>query len=316
MDLKSAQERIKSAADNISKVVVGKEDVILKILSALCAGGHVLLEDVPGAGKTVLAKSLAKSFGAAFSRIQFTPDLLPSDVTGLSIYNRKTEEFVFSPGPVFCNILLADEINRATPRTQSGLLECMEERQVTTDGVVRRLEEPFFVIATQNPVEMQGTFPLPEAQLDRFLLCLSLGYPEKEQELALLSRLAAVPESKPVATAAQLLAARQELAQVTVSAAVQEYLVELAHASREHRGIQLGLSTRGMLSLLEVSRAAAAMHGRTYVTPDDIKWIAADCMAPRMTARGSMWEENQETCRSIAEELLQTVPVPKESLWN
>lgn len=172
------------------------------------------------------------------------------------------------------------------------------------------------MIATQNPVEMQGTFPLLEAQLDRFLLCLSLGYPEKEQELALLSRPAAVPESKPVATAAQLLAARKELAQVTVSTAVQEYLVELAHASREHRGIQLGLSTRGMLSLLEVSRAAAAMHGRTYVTPDDIKWIAADCMAHRMIARGSMWEENQETCRSIAEELLQTVPVPKESLWN
>ena len=207
-------------------------------------------------------------------------------------------------------------IHISEPRTQSALLECMEERQVTADGVTYPLEEPFFVIATQNPVEMQGTFPLPEAQLDRFLLCLSLGYPEKEQELALLSRPAAVPESKPVATAAQLLAARQELAQVTVSAAVQEYLVELAHASREHRGIQLGLSTRGMLSLLEVSRAAAAMHGRTYVTPDDIKWIAADCMAHRMTARGSMWEENQETCRSIAEELLQTVPVPKESLWN
>lgn len=302
--------------DAISARIYGKEDVIEKVLAALYCGGHVLLNDIPGTGKTTLARTLAGALDADFHRIQFTPDLLPTDLIGVSIPEPKTGAFTFRKGAVFTQILLADEINRATPRTQSALLECMEERQVTADGVTYPLEEPFFVIATQNPVEMQGTFPLPEAQLDRFLLCLSPGYPEKEQELALLSRPAAVPESKPVATAAQLLAARQELAQVTVSAAVQEYLVELAHASREHRGIQLGLSTRGMLSLLEVSRAAAAMHGRTYVTPDDIKWIAADCMAHRMTARGSMWEENQETCRSIAEELLQTVPVPKESLWN
>ncbi|MDY3941671.1 MAG: AAA family ATPase [Eubacteriales bacterium] len=313
-------EKIKSVADaiveNAGKVIYGKQNEIRLITAALLCGGHVLLDDIPGTGKTTLAKALAKTIAADTRRIQFTPDLLPSDVTGINFYNQKTGDFVFRAGPVFTNILLADEINRTTPRTQSALLECMAEGQATIDGVSYPLPQPFFVIATQNPVEMQGTFPLPEAQLDRFLLCLSLGYPEKEQELALLSRPAAVPESKPVATAAQLLAARQELARVTVSAAVQEYLVELAHASREHRGIQLGLSTRGMLSLLEVSRAAAAMHGRTYVTPDDIKWIAADCMAHRMTARGSMWEENQETCRSIAEELLQTVPVPKESLWN
>ena len=217
---------------------------------------------------------------------------------------------------MFTQILLADEINRATPRTQSALLECMEERQVTADGVTYPLESPFFVIATQNPVEMQGTFPLPEAQLDRFLLCLSLGYPDKEQELALLSRTAVPEEGKPVVTTAQLLNARKELTQVKVSAAVQEYLVELAHATRTHHQIQLGLSTRGMLSLLEVSKAVAAIRGRNYVTPDDIKHIAADCMAHRMAARGAMWEENHETCRRIVLELLETVPVPKESQWN
>ena len=323
VDIRELNERIESKSSFVNmitmgmdKVIVGQKHLVESLLIGLLSDGHILLEGVPGLAKTLAIKTLSSLIDAKYSRIQFTPDLLPADVIGTMIYSQKSEEFQVKQGPIFANFVLADEINRATPRTQSALLECMEERQVTADGVTYPLEEPFFVIATQNPVEMQGTFPLPEAQLDRFLLCLSLGYPEKEQELALLSRPAAVPESKPVATAAQLLAARQELAQVTVSAAVQEYLVELAHASREHRGIQLGLSTRGMLSLLEVSRAAAAMHGRTYVTPDDIKWIAADCMAHRMTARGSMWEENQETCRSIAEELLQTVPVPKESLWN
>jgi len=310
------QQLMQKLSGEISKVIKGKGEAVQLILTALLAQGHVLIEDVPGVGKTTLAMALGKATGLSFRRAQFTPDVMASDITGFTMFNREENRFEYRSGLVMTNILLADEINRTSPKTQSALLEAMEEKRVTVDGVVHQLPEPFIVIATQNSQGYVGTFPLPEAQLDRFLLCLSLGYPEKEQELALLSRPAAVPESKPVATAAQLLAARQELAQVTVSAAVQEYLVELAHASREHRGIQLGLSTRGMLSLLEVSRAAAAMHGRTYVTPDDIKWIAADCMAHRMTARGSMWEENQETCRSIAEELLQTVPVPKESLWN
>lgn len=312
------QQKIMACEREIAKGIIGQKEVIRQVMLALLAGGNVLLEGMPGLGKTMLVRTISQVCDLSFKRIQFTPDLMPSDVTGTNIIVKEGDKssFRFEKGPVFANLVLADEINRATPKTQSALLEAMQEHTVTVGTESHRLEEPFLVLATQNPIENEGTYPLPEAQLDRFLLCLSLGYPEKEQELALLSRPAAVPESKPVATAAQLLAARQELARVTVSAAVQEYLVELAHASREHRGIQLGLSTRGMLSLLEVSRAAAAMHGRTYVTPDDIKWIAADCMAHRMTARGSMWEENQETCRSIAEELLQTVPVPKESLWN
>ncbi len=305
-----------SLREAISTRIYGKETVIDKVLAALFCGGHVLLNDIPGTGKTTLARSLADGLDAAFHRIQFTPDLLPSDLIGVSVPDPKTGAFVFRKGPVFTQILLADEINRAAPRTQSALLECMEERQVTADGVTYPLEELFFVIATQNPVEMHGTFPLPEAQLDRFLLCLFLGYPDREQELELLSRKEAVPKIAPVVTLPMLAAARQELAQVKVSAAVQAYLLDLTHASRTHHQVQLGLSTRGMLSLLEVSKAVAAIRGRTYVTPDDIKHIAADCMAHRMTARGSLWEENHETCRRIVAELLETVPVPKESLWN
>ncbi|WP_337400121.1 MoxR family ATPase [Congzhengia sp.] len=312
MDLKSAQERIKSAADNISKVVVGKEDVILKILSALCAGGHVLLEDVPGAGKTVLAKSLAKSFGAAFSRIQFTPDLLPSDVTGLSIYNRKTEEFVFSPGPVFCNILLADEINRATPRTQSGLLECMEERQVTTDGVVRRLEEPFFVIATQNPVETAGTFPLPEAQLDRFLMKLSLGYPSKEEELAIMERfMSASPLDglEPVVSVSELVEIQAAAKQVFVHPAVLDYIAELSARTRRLTSLCTGISPRAVLGLLGCVRGYALCRGREFVTPDDVKELAPACLCHRLIVTADTSAEH------IIGDVLEAVPVPTEE-WG
>ncbi len=311
MELKEAQAHVKTVADNMKKVIVGKDDVILKILSALCAGGHVLLEDLPGAGKTVLAKSLAKSFGAAFSRIQFTPDLLPSDVTGLSVYNRKSEEFVFTPGPVFCNILLADEINRATPRTQSGLLECMEERQVTTDGVIRPLDKPFFVIATQNPIETAGTFPLPEAQLDRFLMKLSMGYPTKQEEILIMERfMSASPleDLAPVLTVSELLEIQAAAKQVFVHPAILEYIAELAHYTRQ-QSLCTGISPRAVLGLLSCVRGYALCCGRGFVTPDDVKELACVCLCHRLIVTTDMPAER------IVENALETVPVPTEE-WD
>ena len=310
------QEVTQALRNSISQVILGKEDVVDKLLAALLCGGHVLLNDIPGTGKTTLARTLAQSMEATFRRIQFTPDLMPSDLVGVSIFDPAEKRFVFREGAVFTQILLADEINRATPRTQSALLECMEEHQVTVDGTTHHLDALFFVIATQNPVEMEGTFPLPEAQLDRFLLCLSLGYPEREQELALLSRPMTMPVPVPVISAQQIVAARRELEQVAVSRAVQEYLVDLTQASRQHPQVQLGLSTRGMLDLLRVSKAFAAMQGRSYVIPDDIKHLAADSMAHRMQVQGNVWTEQSAVCRQVVQELLEQVPVPKETAWN
>lgn len=310
------QEVTQALRNSISQVILGKEDVVDKLLAALLCGGHVLLNDIPGTGKTTLARTLAQSMEATFRRIQFTPDLMPSDLVGVSIFDPAEKRFVFREGAVFTQILLADEINRATPRTQSALLECMEEHQVTVDGTTYPLDALFFVIATQNPVEMEGTFPLPEAQLDRFLLCLSLGYPEREQELALLSRPMTMPVPVPVISAQQIVAARRELEQVAVSRAVQEYLVDLTQASRQHPQVQLGLSTRGMLDLLRVSKAFAAMQGRSYVIPDDIKHLAADSMAHRMQVQGNVWTEQSAVCRQVVQELLEQVPVPKETAWN
>ena len=310
------QEVTQALRNSISQVILGKEDVVDKLLAALLCGGHVLLNDIPGTGKTTLARTLAQSMEATFRRIQFTPDLMPSDLVGVSIFDPAEKRFVFREGAVFTQILLADEINRATPRTQSALLECMEEHQVTVDGITHPLDALFFVIATQNPVEMEGTFPLPEAQLDRFLLCLSLGYPEREQELALLSRPMTMPGPVPVISAQQIVAARRELEQVAVSRAVQEYLADLTQASRQHPQVQLGLSTRGMLDLLRVSKAFAAMQGRSYVIPDDIKHLAADSMAHRMQVQGNVWTEQSAVCRQVVQELLEQVPVPKETAWN
>lgn len=271
--------------ENIGKVIVGKEDVIKLILTSLLADGHVLLEDVPGTGKTKLAKALAKTMQVDFSRIQFTPDLLPTDITGLNIYDRQSNSFVLRKGPIFTNVLLADEINRATPRTQAGLLECMEEKQATIDGVSYDIEAPFFVIATQNPVETAGTFPLPEAQLDRFMMKLSMGSLEREEELAVLVR---YMEADPletlagVVTAEELEAAKEACGKVYVHKCIQEYIVDLVAKTREGDAIILGVSPRGSLALLKCAKAYAYLSGRDFCVPDDVKAVAVPVLAHRM----------------------------------
>lgn len=270
---------------NVSKVIVGKENVIKYILTAMVAEGHVLLEDVPGTGKTKLAKAMAKSMNAEFSRIQFTPDLLPSDITGLNVYNRQTNEFVLRKGPIFTDILLADEINRATPRTQAGLLECMEEKQATIDGETYDMGEDFFVMATQNPVETAGTFPLPEAQLDRFMMKLSMGALEREQELAVLER---YMEADPldalecVATLEELNAVKEEATKVYVHKCIQEYIVDIVSKTREGSTVVMGVSPRGSLALMKCAKAYACLSGRTYCVPDDVKSVATFVLSHRI----------------------------------
>ena len=271
--------------ENIGKVIVGKEKVVKYMLTALLADGHILMEDVPGTGKTKLAKSLARSMDIGFSRIQFTPDLLPSDITGINVFNRKENDFVLRKGPVFTNILLADEINRATPRTQAGLLECMEERQVTIDGETMKLDAPFFVIATQNPVESAGTFPLPEAELDRFIMKLSVGLPDKEQEIDILNK---YMESDPldtlesVTTTDELKNAKKASVAVNVKECITEYITDISLASRNHPEISLGISTRGSLALMRCAKAYAYLSGRDYVVPDDVKEVAVPVLAHRI----------------------------------
>ena len=299
--------------NNISRVIVGRRDVIEKMTAALIARGHVLLEDVPGTGKTMLSKSLARSLSCRFTRIQFTPDLMPSDITGASVYQPATGEFVFQPGPVFTNILLADEINRATPRTQSALLECMEERQVTEGGVTRTLEEPFLVIATQNPIEIQGTFALPEAQLDRFLMRLSMGYPEGDEALAILSRFISqdpLTALAPVATAEELLQAQAACPAVQVSEPVMRYIAAICEHTRKPPQVLLGASPRGMLALMRVCQALALIRGRDFVTPDDVKALALPVLAHRVIVRGVYGKSG--AADEIVRDALQTVPVPTE----
>lgn len=309
------EKSLSAVRENIKKVLVGQERTTDLLLAAMLAGGHVLLEDVPGMGKTVLARSLAKSVDASFGRVQFTPDLLPSDVTGLNFFDQKKGEFVFSPGPVFCNILLADEINRATPRTQSSLLECMAEGQVTVDGVTRRLEAPFFVIATQNPVETLGTYPLPEAQLDRFLMRISMTPPSAEQEVAILERFRdaePLETLEPVCTKEDILALQKQARQVPVHVALMRYLADLAQASRAFRNIEVGVSPRGTIALLRVSQAYALVRGGEFVTPEDIKAIAVPVLAHRLSVSGGFGSQAQ---KQAVEDLLHSVPVPTEE-WE
>ena len=295
------RERVLS---NIGKVIIGKDEVVTQLLTALLAEGHVLLEDVPGTGKTKVAKALAKSLAVDFSRIQFTPDLLPGDITGLTIFDQKQGEFVLRKGPAFTNILLADEINRATPRTQAGLLECMEERQITIDGETYPAGKPFFVIATQNPVETAGTFPLPEAQMDRFMMKLSMGLPTKEEECEIMERYMKdepLFSLQPVMTPEDLEAAKRQINEIYVHKCVMEYMVDIVSATRSGENVLMGVSPRGTLAFLRCVKAYAYLQGRTFVTPDDVKALAVPVLAHRIVMGYGRTGESREFVKKIVE---------------
>jgi MoxR-like ATPase len=305
------QESTEKVIANVERVIVGKHQEVRLALVALLCQGHLLIEDVPGTGKTVLAKAIARSLGCTFRRIQFTPDLLPSDVTGLSIYNQKTQEFEFRPGPIMAQILLADEINRATPKTQSALLECMEERQATVDGVTHKMPDPFMVIGTQNPIEYEGTFALPEAQLDRFMIRLQLGYPQPIEEIVILDeqkRVHPLEDIEEVATTEELRAMQTGVREIYVDSAVSDYIVRLVNSTRSHPDVYLGASPRGSLALYRAGQAYAALAGRDYVIPDDIKALAVPALAHRLIIKTAATVRDVDAVL-IVRELLETVAV-------
>lgn len=306
-NLPTMRERVERLTQNLSRTIVGKADAIQLVLVALFSGGHALLEDVPGVGKTLLAKSLARSIAGQFKRIQCTPDLLPTDITGTNIWNPSSGEFQFLPGPVFSNVLLADEINRATPRTQSALLEVMEEQQVTVDGVTRRVPSPFFVIATQNPIEYQGTFPLPEAQMDRFTLSLSVGYPTETEEIQMLQRQenrVGVDDLQPCIEIEEVMEIAHLCSRVQVETSVQQYIINLVRATRVSEEITLGVSPRGAVALQRATQALAFLQGRNYTIPDDVKFLAPHVLSHRLIPAGG------RRGRTIVDQLLRSIPIP------
>jgi MoxR-like ATPase len=299
--------------DEVEKAVVGKRDALELLMLGLLADGHVLIEDYPGLAKTLMARSFARATSLDFSRIQFTPDLMPSDVTGSSVFNQREADFEFRPGPIFAHLLLADEINRAPPKTQAALLEAMQERQVTSEGTTRVLEPPFLVLATQNPIEYEGTYPLPEAQLDRFLLRMSVGYPSREDEWKMLASRAErrrdEVDLEPVVDRATLLAMQAACEEVHVSEPVGLYMVDVVAATREAQSIQVGASPRGSLALMKLSRCRAALDGRDFVTPDDVKSVAVPALAHRLTLRPELWVQ-RVSAEDVVRERLATVPTP------